>query len=301
MTPAAAALALARSGVPVFPCGADKRPLIATGFKAASSDLAQVTGWWREWPLALIGVPTGSPSGLWVADLDVDKDTGEAIGASSVAALGIGAPLHVARTRSGGAHWLYRWHEGLPGNTAKRLPGVDTRGAGGFIIVWDATTVLDALGDPCTTEPPGVLLEALARPAPEMNGAAYAFRPGDASAWAEKALAEEAGDVAGTAEGSRNARLNAAAFRLGQIVGGGHLDQGRVEAELAAAAAAAGLPPDEAEATIRIRHDRRRRPPARTEGERRFPAEGEGDRQRRRSRTAAGRPRTPAGRDECAG
>jgi len=245
-----AALALARAGCPVFPCRPDKAPLVVHGHKRATADTEQVRTMWGAHPDALIGIPTGAASGLWVADLDIDKATGEHVGEASVAALGIEPPPYVQRTRSGGVHWLYRHRNGLPGNTAKRLPGLDTRGDGGYFIAYDIDVVDDAIHDPALPEPPEKLLQALAKPIPNPNGTAYAFRPGDAKPWAEKALAEEAGAVAGTTEGSRNHQLNRAAFKLGQIVGGGGLDQGRVEAELFAAAAACGLDPREAAKAI---------------------------------------------------
>ena len=154
------------------------------------------------------------------------------------------------RTRSGGAHWIYRWHPGLPGNTAKRLAGVDTRGDGGYVVAWDPDALLDALRDPDTTEPPAALIAALAKPAPKANGSAYTHRPGDAGAWAEKALELEASAVAHAPPGQRNHTLNRAAFALAQIVAAGHLEHSRVESDLMAAAAACGLPPAEAACTL---------------------------------------------------
>ena len=63
------ALRLAREGIPIFPGGAGKRPLIQHGFKAASADPDQVHLWWTEYPEALIGVPTGEK--FVVVDLDL--------------------------------------------------------------------------------------------------------------------------------------------------------------------------------------------------------------------------------------
>ncbi len=59
-----AARALAASGVPVFPVAArDKVPLIRNGrgFRDATTNLAQIETWWRRFPQANIGVPTGAP------------------------------------------------------------------------------------------------------------------------------------------------------------------------------------------------------------------------------------------------
>jgi hypothetical protein len=81
------ALDLAKYGIPVFPChnplpsggcscyrhdcnAPAKHPRTPNGLKDASADLDQVTKWWKEWPDANIGVPTGRPSGLMVLDID---------------------------------------------------------------------------------------------------------------------------------------------------------------------------------------------------------------------------------------
>jgi hypothetical protein len=42
------ALKLAERGIPVFPCGPDKKPLTKNGFKDATSNLAQVREWWKR-------------------------------------------------------------------------------------------------------------------------------------------------------------------------------------------------------------------------------------------------------------
>jgi len=60
--------------------------------------------------------------------------------------------------------------------------------------------------------------------------------------YAAAALRREAGLVRGAAPGTRNRALNRAAYCLGQLVASGVLERGVVEAELAGAALAAGLP-----------------------------------------------------------
>ena len=66
-----AALAYASAGLPVFPCGVDKKPLIAAWPSMASTDEVQVREWWTRWPKAMIGLPTGRRSELYVVDIDV--------------------------------------------------------------------------------------------------------------------------------------------------------------------------------------------------------------------------------------
>src|SRR5690606_39132880 len=70
-----AAVRLAVSGVPVFPCvSGEKRPLTRHGFQEASVDLAQVAAWWHRWPSANIGIPSGALSGVDVVDVDRKPD-----------------------------------------------------------------------------------------------------------------------------------------------------------------------------------------------------------------------------------
>src|SRR3712207_4084401 len=72
---ARAALAYSRRVIPVCPCEpGGKRPLTYNGFWHAATDAPQVAGWWRRWPDANVGIPTGEQSGLLV--LDIDSDTG---------------------------------------------------------------------------------------------------------------------------------------------------------------------------------------------------------------------------------
>lgn len=135
-TPAQVAMNLARAGFPVFPCGADKKPLTVHGFKDASIDLGTVSAFWRAHPRALAGVPTGAASGLFVVDLDTDRETGEAIGEASLAALGFAdliCTVPTVATPSGGRHLYFR--DCSLGNTTGKLGRkIDTRGNGGYVI-----------------------------------------------------------------------------------------------------------------------------------------------------------------------
>lgn len=72
----------------------------------------------------------------------------------------------------------------------------------------------------------------------------------DAHRWASKALDFEIRAVATSTEGNRNHTLNAAAYNLGQIIGGGHLDEEQVRELLRDAAETSGLDHDEIGPTI---------------------------------------------------
>jgi len=65
-------------------------------------------------------------------------------------------------------------------------------------------------------------------------------------AYAESALEDECSEVAATPKGSRNPRLNVAAFNLGQLVAAGVLDEQRVVERLTRAAVDCGLHRDRA-------------------------------------------------------
>jgi putative DNA primase/helicase len=53
--------------IPVFPCNPDdKRPFTVHGFKDASREEAQVRAWWTRFPDAMIAIPTGEISGVFL-------------------------------------------------------------------------------------------------------------------------------------------------------------------------------------------------------------------------------------------
>jgi hypothetical protein len=246
------ALRLAAAGLPVFPCDAQKKPRVRWR-ESATSNSAVIREWWSRWPDSLPAVPMGEPSDLWIADLDVAPD-GEPLGERSAQELGIVPAEHpyAIRTRRGGWHLPFRWRNGLPGNTAHRLPGVDSRGEGGYCIAWDAERLAAAATDPHLPEPPETLVNALDPPLPEPPSKANGHdRETIPDRYVAAAVDAECRAVAAAPEGTRNDTLNRAAFNLGQLVGAHVLGRADAERHLLAAALACGLPPAEALATIR--------------------------------------------------
>jgi len=136
---ATATRAVAAEGIVIFPCHPKtKAPLVPRGFKEATSDLALIEAWWRQWPKAMIGVPMGDVNGLFALDVDWDPSRG-IDGRAALASLegthGSLPPTRTQRTPRGGEHRLFRW----PGtkvmnSTSKIGTGIDVRGDGGYVI-----------------------------------------------------------------------------------------------------------------------------------------------------------------------
>src|SRR5262249_12001851 len=135
-----AALDYAKKNIPVFPVDpASKRPLITHGFLDATVDQQQICAWWKQWPKAMIGVPTGAASGVWILDSDIDPVKG-IDGPKSLAELigkhGALPDTLTSATPRGGAHYWWLWNGVKIRNSYSKIgPGLDVRGDGGYVIV----------------------------------------------------------------------------------------------------------------------------------------------------------------------
>ncbi len=136
----------ATAGIPVFPChwpvatgscsdcscgragcgSPAKHPITARGYLDASSDPDRVARWWRRWPYANIGVPTGAAFDV----VDIDGPTGMA-GLRSLLSRGECTAGPLVRTGRG---WHYLVVATGHGCRVGLLPGVDYRGRGGYVI-----------------------------------------------------------------------------------------------------------------------------------------------------------------------
>ncbi|GAA0796666.1 bifunctional DNA primase/polymerase [Spirilliplanes yamanashiensis] len=261
----AVALAWARRGVPVLPlhapepgggcdCGRPgcerpgKHPWLRRGLTDASTDPRRVELWWARWPRANVGLRTG------VAMDVADVDSPEGLAALRHLLGGDLPRAPLARTGSGGWHvWFAPTGHG---NRVRLLPGVDWRGAGGYVVAppsrhasGRAYTWVVAPGAARPAAVPGALAELLAGPEPPPRG-----RPVEVAhprRYARAALEAEAERVAWAVPGTRNDTLNRAAFALGRLVGAGLLDEATARAELARAARRSGLGRAETRRTIR--------------------------------------------------
>lgn len=134
--PLAGALEWASAGYPIFPClnlpssKDHKRPLTGRGgFHNATTDKAQIEAWWRRHPDALIGIPTGTATGIAVLDLDKKKDKD---GYAAVPNWRDLSPA-IVQTGGGGAHLYFKTDGAIRSTTGAN--GVDVRGEGGYVIV----------------------------------------------------------------------------------------------------------------------------------------------------------------------
>jgi P4 family phage/plasmid primase-like protien len=233
---------------PVFACDSDKRPVVRTGFKAATRDRTKILDQFNRPGAALIGVPTGAASGLVVIDVDVKNgQKGAAWLEENAAAL---PPTRTHKTRSGGLHLLFRKPAGVEiRNSASHLaPGVDVRGEGGYVVV-PPSPDYQVADDTESAEMPRWLIKACLKedvpPQPPPRPQEHHER------YVQTAIDGEVLAVMRAAEGTRNDTLNKAAANLGTLVAAGQMARGTAEDELQHAGQMAGLSPREAAATIK--------------------------------------------------
>ena len=250
---AEAAARFAAAGVPVFPCvPGGKRPLVEHGFHDATAEPRQVGSWWRRWPAANIGVPTGSASGVEVLDVD-RKAAGSGFAAfESARRAGLaGGWLALVRTPSGGMHAYYPADPDRPQPSWQAARArVDFRGEGGYVVV--PPSMVEVADD--RRAPYAVIGGPQPSPMPVDAGALRDLldpRP-EPVAWTRGAVASADAErlavwVAARGEGERNRGLFWAACRLAEA----GLSPVETQAALAPAAEHAGLPPREVVVTIR--------------------------------------------------
>ena len=234
-----------RLNVPVFPCGADKAPIVAGGFKSATRDPAIIRQWFADPRAAMIGVPTGPASGVLAVDVDVHGQTSGMPWWESNKQHLPNTRRHA--TRSGGLHLIFRIPGGKPiRNSASRIaPGVDVRGDGGYIIVPPSPGYRVEVPHPIADMPPWLATLCHVRKPPPIPPPSYV--PDDTAAWRRVLTAAAKISMAG--EGARNATLNAQAYYVAGMVGHG-IDEASAVAAMFQAARQAGLTEHEIKATL---------------------------------------------------
>ncbi len=124
---------------PVFPVRG-KRPLTRRGFYDATRQEERIRQWWRQWPDAGIGLPTGERTELVV--LDIDPRHGGRVALQQLQRrYGPLPPTCFTRTGGGGLHLLFAYPSDTCGRG--RIPnatclggfaGIDLRASGGYIV-----------------------------------------------------------------------------------------------------------------------------------------------------------------------
>lgn len=138
-----AALTYATWGWPVFPLKPlAKTPATRNGFKDATTDPERINAWWKRHPDSNIGLPTGISFDV----IDIDPPDGPPSLVKLLDELKESEQeLHVhgvVTTSSGGTHYYIKPNPER-GNKARIRPGIDTRGAGGYVVAPPST-----LGEP---------------------------------------------------------------------------------------------------------------------------------------------------------
>ena len=250
------ALNLARKGIAVFPCKnmpgdkeQNKAPLTPNGFKDATTDIATIEGWWRRWPNALIGVPTGDR--FVVVDVDCQHADARDWLRRNTALI---PPTRTHLTQSGGLHFLFAPHAGIKCTTSKLGPHVDTRGAGGYIIWWPACG-LEVLHADVLAPAPDWIVDALKPPRAEPRDHAAIDTPVHARA----KLGGIVRTIAAAPEGQRNSITYWGAAKMADMVEAGLLARDTAIRLIVEAASRCGLPSWEAQRTAQSGLDNKNR------------------------------------------
>lgn len=218
--------ALIGRGVPVFPCREDKRPACRHGFRDASTDPNIVSDLFGLPGACLVGVPTGSASGLNVLDID-PRHSGDAWWRREAYRL---PATRAHRTRSGGLHLLFRADPAVRNTQGKLGAGIDTRGEGGFIVWWAAHGC--RVGNPTALLPwPEWLLDGLRtkpRPVPVFPTRRLNQLNQPSSGMAQRIAATALARLEQAMDGERHVTLRKAAYVVGGVLA--HLPISRAEA-----------------------------------------------------------------------
>ncbi len=111
-----------------------KHPRTRYGVNDATTDLDIIRGWWRQWPNANIGIPTGKVSDTIA--LDVDPKSGGPYSLEELEGSYGELPATVKqRTGSNGEHRIFRYPDVRVKNSVSAIGwGLDIRSDGGYIV-----------------------------------------------------------------------------------------------------------------------------------------------------------------------
>lgn len=260
------ALRYAQAGMPIFPCGHDKSPLVSSWPTDATTDEGKVRGWWTANPDAIVGLPL-EPLDLVVFDADRHGNGHDGVAEFQKVANGQLPEHPVVLTANGGEHHVFRQSEAKIRN--RQLGnGLETRGFGGYVIAcgsrlpdsraWrlgnGSPSVIGAYKAGTIPLVPAHLAD-LTRPKTSASESQQQQSTGHAGrreqAYAAKALDNLAHDLADTGVGNRNNSLNVAALKIGGMIARDWIGRATVEGRLHDACVSNGLVRDDGAHSVR--------------------------------------------------
>ncbi|MQA92689.1 MAG: hypothetical protein GEU90_21110 [Gemmatimonas sp.] len=250
------AIGWARAGIPIlFVTTVTKAPLTANGLHDATTEEKLIGLRARNLKDPNLGIAAAMGhrlrSGRHLMALDVDPPAdGDNSLAELEAEFGALPPTRTHRTPRGGWHYLFGTTE--PARCAVGFrPGLDTRGAGGYIVIPPSRGYsVEATGP--ITDAPGWLVDLL-RPTsrPENHPTSRDARVGPHPVrYVQRAVEMECDELAATKKPGRNNRLYLAGIALARFVVDGSADERAVRRALTVAALHTGLHEREVEKTI---------------------------------------------------
>jgi hypothetical protein len=115
-----------------------KHPRTRDGFKSATVDPEQIKKWWREWPLANIGIATGEVSKLLVVDVDPRHDGWQSLESLMHRIGEVFPPTVEAITGGDGRHFYFQMPDAdirnSSGEHSNLGRGIDIRANGGYVV-----------------------------------------------------------------------------------------------------------------------------------------------------------------------
>lgn len=246
-----AALWYAERGWPVFPVVAKgKRPLVDSGFHAATTDRQTIEAWWRRWPAANIGIPTG------ITAFVVDYDSAEVVKAHP--------PEQTPRARTGRGLQAFYAPSELRGKPHIE-PTLDTRATGNYVVVPPSVHATGAVytwevepfnGTPLAPIPSWVLAHY---EQPRRTAAPPVVS--SSSKYGAAALKRACATVAALPKGGRAQGLYDEAYGIFRLVAGGAVDHADARAGLEDAGRACGLGADEVRHALSSAEERGKQSP----------------------------------------
>ena len=129
-------LTVDKKPVPARDQDANGKPIPGTGsFKKATTDPIQIRAWWERHEY-LIGLPTGSASGVCCIDVDTSEDHADGVAEwEKIVAQHEPIVTREHRSATGGPHLIFDFDWPLGCSSGELPEGIDVKGQGGYIVV----------------------------------------------------------------------------------------------------------------------------------------------------------------------